>query len=107
MYRYVRRVVRAGSRRFALTFGVGALITLMLQFSFFERSALGQLDRTMLDSAFELRRDLVRAQADPVLFIDIDDDTVSTRDKAATGWPRAPEPRTDRALVASLLEYVR
>lgn len=98
---------REATRRAAITFTTGLAILLLMQWPTAERSFLGSLDREMLDTAFKLRADLLRVSADPVVFLDIDDRTLSgepTDENLASG---APDATTPRAVIAGLLEFVR
>jgi len=58
----------------------------------------------MTETAFKLRSDLIGGRAEPVLFLDIDDRTLS---KLAPSPLAVPLETTPRALIADLLDFVR
>ena len=69
-----------------------------------EQSPLGDTDRQMMDSAFKLGANLV-ASGDPMLFIDIDDQTIAAQ-SGTTDWPTNPPVTTPRAVLAEVLGYL-
>jgi hypothetical protein len=86
----------------------------LLQIEGVERSFLGAPDREMLQAAFKLRDGVARGSGDPILWLDIDYDTLeanarsqgrlsSVSMKANSG----PHPETPRAVLASTLAYAR
>jgi len=101
-----KAIVRMRLRRFAVTIGAGILVLLAMQHPMVEASMLGDPDRAMVNMAFKLRADLFSGDGDPVLFIDFDDRTTSQASDSS-GWPRAPEARTNRLLLSQILEFIR
>jgi len=104
--RFAKTLVRMRLRRFAVTLGAGVIIMIAMQFPVVEQSMLGNPDRAMVNTAFKLRADLFAGEGDPVLFIDFDDRTTA-QSTSVDGWPRAPEARTNRRLLAQILEFIR
>ena len=98
---------REDIRRAALTFAAGLGVLLLMQVPVVERSFLGDLDRQMLDTAFKLRADIIRGEADPVLFLDIDDRSLAGEPDESRLPVRAPPATASRGMVADLLEFVR
>ncbi len=98
---------REAVRRATITFFTGLGILLLMQWPVAERSFLGSLDREMLDTAFKLRSDVLRVEADPVVFLDIDDRTLSGEPTDENLASTPPNATTPRAVIAGLLEYVR
>lgn len=93
--------------RAALTFTVGLLVLLAIRTPIVEQSFLGAFDRQMMTMAFKLRADDVQGRADPVLFIDIDDRTLSELSPAERQRYDAPIATMPRALIADILNFVR
>jgi CHASE2 domain-containing sensor protein len=91
-------------RRIGTSFAVGLIVLLLIQFPVVEQSFLGGPDREMTETAFKLRSDVIGGTADPVLFFDIDDRTLSRLSPAAFSIPVETTPR---GLLADLLEFVR
>lgn len=106
LFRYARTIARLRIRRFALTIAVGVAMLIAMQYPQVEASLLGDPDRSMLDTAFQLRSDLFSGDADPILFIDFDDRTTAAG-ALDEGWPRPPESRTNRQTLAQILEFIR
>jgi CHASE2 domain-containing sensor protein len=98
---------REAVRRAATTFAFGLLILILMQWPAMERSFLGSLDREMLDTAFKLRGDVIVANADPTLFLDIDDRTLSGDPSPANLRRGAPLATTPRGVIGDLLDFVR
>jgi CHASE2 domain-containing sensor protein len=94
-------------RRAAITFLTGLFILLLMQVPVVERSFLGALDREMLDTAFKMRADVIRPDADPAVLLDIDDRSLSGEPSEANLGRGPPLATTPRDLVADLLEFVR
>ena len=78
---------------------------LLIQFPAVEQSFLGAPDRQMMETAFKYRADITGGTADPVLFLDFDDRTMSKRDGAAPFAP--PLATVPRGLIAALLDFIR
>src|SRR5438552_1708208 len=96
----------AERRRAGLSFTVGLIVLLLIQFPAIEQSFLGGPDRQMMEWAFKLRTDVIRGTADPVLFLDIDDRTLSNlRPQAPAFTP--PLAAAPRAALADLLDFIR
>jgi len=96
----------AERRRAIISFGVGLIVLLLIQFPVVEQSFLGAPDRQMMETAFRLRADVTAGRADPVLFLDIDDRTLSHLAPPSAGFA-PPLATTPRAAVADLLDFVR
>ncbi|HZZ36320.1 MAG TPA: CHASE2 domain-containing protein [Caulobacteraceae bacterium] len=96
----------AERRRAGLSFTVGLIVLLLIQIPAIEQSFLGGPDRQMMETAFKLRADVIRGSADPVLFLDIDDRSLSQLQAGAPPFspPLATAPR---AAIADLLEFIR
>src|SRR5579871_135499 len=93
-------------RQAGISFTVGLIVLLLIQMPVFERSFIGAPDRQMMEIAYKLRADLVRGTADPVLFMDIDDRTISQlRPNPGTFQP--PLATAPRGLIADLLDFMR
>lgn len=92
-------------RRAALSFTVGLVILLLVQIPTIEQSFLGDPDRQMMETAFQLRGDLIGGLAEPVLFLDFDDRSLSQSAGAAPFKP--PLATVPRASIADLLDFVR
>lgn len=88
-----------------LSFAVGLLILLLVQIPAVEQSFLGDPDRQMMETAFQLRADLIGGLAEPVLFIDFDDRTLTQSPGAAPFKP--PLATMPRASIADLLDFAR
>jgi CHASE2 domain-containing sensor protein len=69
---------------------------------------LGQPDRQMMQSAFQMRADLITG-GDPAMLIDLDDATIAQASPGAAtgGRPGAPLATAPRGVVADTLEYIR
>lgn len=93
--------------RAALTFTVGLIVLLAIRVPLVERSFLGAFDRQMMSMAFKLNADNVQGRADPVLFIDIDDRTLSELSPPTRATFDAPIATMPRALIADILNFVR
>ena len=91
-------------RRAAISFTVGLIVLLLIQIPAVEQSFLGAPDREMIQSAFELRSDLVGGTAAPALFLDIDDRTLSKLSAAPLAPPLETAPR---AAIADVLDFIR
>jgi CHASE2 domain-containing sensor protein len=96
----------AERRRAVISFGVGLIVLLLIQIPAIEQSFLGAPDREMIQTAFRLRADLTGGTAEPVLFIDMDDRTMSKLAPVSTGFA-PPLATTPRAALADLLEFMR
>ncbi|HEY3888260.1 MAG TPA: CHASE2 domain-containing protein [Caulobacteraceae bacterium] len=96
----------AERRRAVISFSAGLIVLLLIQIPAVEQSFLGAPDRQMMDTAFKLRADLIRGTADPILFIDIDDRTISQLGTKPGSFDLPPA-TTPRALMADLLEFIR
>lgn len=96
----------AERRRAIISFSVGLIVLLLIQIPAVEQSFLGAPDRQMMDTAFKLRADLIRGTADPILFMDIDDRTISQLG-VKPGSFALPPATTPRGLMADLLEFIR
>jgi CHASE2 domain-containing sensor protein len=94
-------------RRAAITFAAGLVVLVLMQNPSIERSFLGDLDREMLDTAFKLRTDVISGRADPVLFLDIDDVTLTGEPNEANVNAPTPSATTPRGLLADLLNYIQ
>jgi CHASE2 domain-containing sensor protein len=93
----------AERRRAGISFAVGLIVLLLLQVPVLEQSFLGEPDREMMQAALRLRADRVGGTADPVLFMDIDNQTISEH-----APPFTPPPATaPRAMIANLLDFIR
>jgi hypothetical protein len=77
----------------------------LLQIPAVKYSSLGQPDREMIGQAFSLKANVVKGVADPILFLDIDDDAILDHLKPAP-FAAPPDDHTPRDLVAHLLQYV-
>ncbi len=93
-------------RRMAISFGVGLLVLLLIQIPAVEQSFLGGPDREMMEAAFKMRADVTRGTAEPVLFLDIDDRTISRLTPPNTPFA-PPIGTTPRAMLADLLDFIR
>jgi CHASE2 domain-containing sensor protein len=93
-------------RRAILSFSAGLIVLLLVQIPAVEQSFLGAPDREMMEIAFKLRADLIRGTADPVLFMDIDDRTLSQLGPGAGSFA-TPLQTTPRKLLADLLDFIR
>jgi CHASE2 domain-containing sensor protein len=91
-------------RRAATSFAVGLIMLMLIQIPAVEQSFLGGPDRQMTESAYKLRSDLVSGAAEPVLFLDIDDRTLS---KLLPSPLAMPLETTPRGVVADLLDFIR
>jgi hypothetical protein len=86
----------------------------LLQIEGVERSFLGAPDREMLQAAFKLRDGVAQGSGDPILWLDIDYETLEA-DARAQGRVSplsmvantGPSPMVPRAIVASTLAYAR
>ena len=96
----------AERRRASLSFAVGLIVLMLIQIPAFEQSFIGAPDREMMETAFQWRADTVGGKADPVLFLDVDNRTLSGL-SAAPGTFAAPLTTTPRTLVAVLLNFMR
>lgn len=96
----------AERRRASLSFAVGLIVLLAIQFPVVEQSFIGAPDRQMIEWAFRLRADTVGGTADPVLFLDIDNQTLSELSPAPNTFA-PPLTTTPRTLVALLLNFMR
>jgi len=96
----------AERRRAGISFSVGLIVLLLIHIPAVEQSFLGAPDRQMMDTAFKLRADLIRGTADPILFMDIDDRTISQLG-IKPGSFALPPATTPRGLMADLLEFIR
>lgn len=93
--------------RAALTFTVGLLVLLAIRIPIVEQSFLGAFDRQMMSMAFKLRADDTQGRVDPVLFIDIDDRTLSELSPPTRARFDAPIATMPRALIADVLNFIR
>lgn len=93
--------------RAALTFTVGLVVLLAIRVPLVERSFLGAFDRQMMATAFKFNADNVQGRADPILFIDIDDRTLSELSPPSRATFDAPIATMPRALIADILNFVR
>ena len=91
-------------RRGAISFSVGLIVLLLIQIPAVEQSFIGAPDREMIQSAFELRSDLVGGTAEPALFLDIDDRTLNRLSPAPFAPPLDTVPR---GAVADVLDFIR
>ncbi|HZC16708.1 MAG TPA: hypothetical protein VE309_08095, partial [Caulobacteraceae bacterium] len=96
----------AERRRAILSFTAGLIVLLLVHIPAVEESFLGAPDRQMIEMAFKLRGDLIRGTADPVLFMDIDDRTLSQLGPGAGSFA-TPLQTTPRKLLADLLDFIR
>ena len=96
----------AERRRLSISFAAGLIVLLLVQIPEVEQSFLGAPDREMMETAMKLRADLIRGTADPVLFMDIDDRTL-TQYEPKQGTFALPPATTPRGLIADLLDYIR
>lgn len=104
--RYVKHIVRLRLRRILVTVGAGIITLIAMQFPIVEQTMLGNPDRAMVNTAFQLRADLFSGDGDPVLFIDFDDRSTAVAVPEGA-WPRAPQARTNRELLAQVLDFIR
>ncbi len=104
--RFTLAQLLAERRRAVLSFLVGLIVLLLIQIPAVEQSFIGAPDRVMMETAFRLRADTVGGTADPILFLDIDDRTLSQL-SPAPGTFAAPLTTTPRSLVAVLLNFMR
>ena len=88
----------------ALSFIVGLIVLMLIHIPAVEQSFLGAPDREMMEIAFKLRSDLVAGVAEPVLFFDIDDRTLS---KLSSGPFAMPPDTVPRGVIANLIDYMR
>ncbi len=88
-----------------LSFGVGLIVLLLIQIPTVEQSFVGAPDRQMIETAFRMRADITGGVAEPVLFIDIDDRTLSQLAPPSPGFA-PPLLTTPRGAIADLLEFV-
>ena len=88
-------------------FAAGMIVLIAMQFPAVDYSMLGQPDREMIESAFNLRVDVPMpgTTADPALLIDIDDASM-VRPTQQTGFPAPPDGSAPRGLIASALTYI-
>jgi CHASE2 domain-containing sensor protein len=91
-------------RRAGISFAVGLIVLMLIQIPAVEQSFLGAPDREMIQSAFELRSDLVGGTAEPALFLDIDDRTLNKLSPAPFAPPLETAPR---GAIADILDYIR
>jgi CHASE2 domain-containing sensor protein len=98
--------LRAERRRAVVSFAVGLVVLLLIQLPVVEQSFLGAPDRQMMETAFRLRADVTAGRADPVLFLDIDDRTLSRLAPPSSGFA-PPLATTPRAAIADLLDFIR
>jgi CHASE2 domain-containing sensor protein len=96
----------AERRRAGLSFTVGLIVLLLIQVPAVEQSFLGGPDRQMMETAFKLRADVIRGSADPVLFLDIDDRSLSQLQPGAPPFS-PPLSTAPRAAIADLLDFIR
>ena len=93
-------------RRALLTFLAGFAVLLALHDPLVEQSVIGQLDRSMTTTAFNLRADVFVGRGDPVLLMDIDNATIAAYQAEALIPGREPSASASRGLLADLLGYV-
>lgn len=99
--------VRSIVRRTLITFAAGMVVIGLMRIPVVEQSLLGEPDRAMMDTAFKLRADIYDGAADPVIFLDIDDRTL-TGEPSERNIQKAPPPAvTPRDTLARLLDYVK
>jgi CHASE2 domain-containing sensor protein len=79
-------------------------VLLLIQIPAVEQSFLGAPDREMIETAYKLRSDLVSGTAEPVLFFDIDDRTLSQLSATPFAMPLETTPR---GVIADLLDFIR
>ena len=103
-FRLPKITFRRGILHFMVPFIAGMATLLAMRSPMVEASIIGQPDREMMETAFQIRADVVRHLADPLLLIDIDDESV-TQEMKDRGWPKAPSSSAPRGLVASVLSY--
>ena len=96
----------AERRRAGISFTVGLIVLLLIQMPFFEQSFLGAPDRQLIETAYKLRADLIGGAADPVLFMDIDNRTISQL-RPHPGTFQPPLATAPRGLIADLLDFMR
>lgn len=95
------------ARRTLITFVAGLAVIGLMRIPVVEQSLLGEPDRAMLDTAFKLRADIYSGAADPVIFLDIDDRTL-TGEPSERNIQKGPPPSvTPRNILVRLLDYVR
>ena len=93
-------------RRALFTFLAGFVVLLALHDPVVEQSVVGQLDRDMTTTAFNLRADVFVGEGDPVLLMDIDNATIATYQAEALMPGREPSASASRGLIADLLRYI-
>lgn len=104
--RSFRAVDRSHYRRFLVSFVAGLAVLGAMRVPQINRSMFGQPDREMMQMAFKIRADL-ETGGDPVLMLDVDDNTIAGADSARGGPLRAPLATAPRGIVADALEYIR
>lgn len=92
--------------RFLISFIVGLIVLGLMRLPVVEASFVGEPDREMRDTAFKIRADTIGGTADPVLFLDIDDETLGSARPAPPGFPRAPDAITPREVIARLILWM-
>jgi CHASE2 domain-containing sensor protein len=97
-------LLRGERRRAVISFTAGLIVLMLIQIPAVEQSFLGAPDREMIQSAFELRSDLVGGTASPALFLDIDDRTLSKLSTAPFAPPLETAPR---GAIADILGFIR
>jgi CHASE2 domain-containing sensor protein len=97
-------LLRGERRRAGISFTVGLIVLMLIQIPAVEQSFVGAPDREMIQSAFELRSDLVGGTAAPALFLDIDDRTLSKLSPAPFAPPLETAPR---GAIADILDFIR
>jgi hypothetical protein len=103
LHRLSRRI---SAVRLLLSLGLGALTLVLINtVPAVEHSFVGAPDRAMQDTAFWLRADNVDGDADPVLFVDIDDETVALPAYRSEVAGFVPSVYVSRTLLADLLRF--
>ncbi len=92
--------------RATITFLVGALVLVLIRIPIVESSFIGEPDREMLETAFKLRGNLFVGSGDPILLMDIDNETIRDDVEHPVQKGREPSSQASRGLVADLLQYI-
>lgn len=111
--------VRGAARHVLAPLCAGLLAFAILQIPNAERSILGEPDREMLETAFKLREGIVRGKADPVVWLDLDFETLDGSLARQDGsrfleagpidrpLAAGPAPAVPRQTLADLLNWTR
>jgi CHASE2 domain-containing sensor protein len=89
----------------AATCFAGLAMVGLLQIPAVKYSSFGQPDREMIGQAFSLKANVLKPGADPILFMDIDDEAILDHLKPAP-FAAPPDDHTPRDLLAHLLQYI-